>query len=70
MPMRLRDFARFLKEHGVRIEHASRHYVARRGEGRAYAIPAHKGMDTELPDVYLKGCCKHFGIDPNAWKKR
>lgn len=64
MPMRLGEFAQWLKSHGVTIEPARRHFMARRGEGRGYTIPAHNGMKSQIPDVYLKQCCKHFGIDP------
>jgi len=29
---------------------------------RPYPIPAHGGENSEVPDVYAKGCCRHFKI--------
>lgn len=64
MPMRLRDFGQWLKEHDIEIEPAKRHWCARKAGYGMYPLPAHNGPKTELPDKYLKGACKHFGIDP------
>jgi hypothetical protein len=63
--MRLQQLKKWLREYDVTIETASRHFMARRGDGRGYTIPAHNGLKTEVPDKYLKALCKHFGIDPS-----
>ena len=65
MPMRLRNFVDWLKDYGVTVEPASRHFAARREGYSVYPIPAHNGLKTEIPNKYLKGCCKHFEIDPS-----
>lgn len=66
MPMRLREFESFLRGEGVTIDDAdgTSHHMARREGCRPYPIPAHNGRKSEIPNVYLKKCCKHFGIDP------
>ena len=30
----------------------------------------HNGMKTEIPDEYIRGICRAFGIDLDEFKKR
>jgi hypothetical protein len=66
MPMRLSKLGQWLKQHNIVIAPASKHFAARKDGFPVYPIPAHNGLKTEIPDKYLKGLCKHFGIDPKT----
>jgi hypothetical protein len=64
MPMRLSTLAERLKEYGIRIGPAGKHFAARRADDEGmYAIPAHNGLKTEIDNRYIKGLCKHFNLD-------
>ena len=66
MPMRLANFAQWLKAQSVTVTPASRHFVAGKDGYPVYPIQARNAMKTEIPNKYLKGLCKHFGIDPKT----
>lgn len=66
MPMRLRDFGQWLKAYDIIIEPAGRHWCARKDGFGMFPLAAHNGPKSEIPDVYLKKACKHFGIDPKT----
>jgi predicted RNA binding protein YcfA (HicA-like mRNA interferase family) len=66
MPMRLGKLRKRLKEHGVRVESPKKgsHFKARRNTDEGvYVITAHNADKSEIPDLYINGVCKHFGID-------
>ena len=65
MPTRLTALARHLQQHGITVQRPRKgsHWKALRPGDRAYTLPSHNGAKTELDDKYVKGCCKHFGID-------
>lgn len=64
MPGRLRDIKRALEARGVTVSEPSSgsHWWASYGSG-GYSIPAHNGLKTEIPDVYIRGLCRAFAID-------
>lgn len=66
MPMRLRDLEHWLKQHEITVTPGGKHFHARKEGFGMYPIPAHNGAKTEIPNKYLKGLCKHFGIDPKT----
>ncbi len=65
MPARLREVAAILRTFGVDVcDTGGRHnYKATKPGFRAYPIPAHRGWHSEIPDVYIRGACRHLGID-------
>jgi hypothetical protein len=46
------------------------HWLAKKAGFRTYPIPAHNGEKTEIPDVYIRGFCRNFGIDREEFKAR
>jgi hypothetical protein len=38
-------------------------------DGKMYPIPAYNGLKTEIPDKYIAGMCRAFGLDPAEFKK-
>ncbi len=70
MPARLRDIVRVLASFGVTVAPGARHFHARNAQGLFFAVPAHNGLKTEIPDVYLRAICRTFGIDFAELKKR
>lgn len=71
MPARARDLARALESFGVVLEkpRSGSHWIARLG-AVAYPIPLHNGLKTEVPDVYVRGACRAFGLDEGELRKR
>jgi hypothetical protein len=65
MPARLRDLARALASFGIDVDmpSAGSHWKARKEGFGVYPIPAHNGPKSEIGDVYLRGVCRHFGIE-------
>ena len=74
MPARLRDLARVLRELGIAVEEPTggSHWKARRldGTGRPYPLAAHNGPRSEITEPYLRGVCKHFGLDLAELRKK
>lgn len=72
MPMRLGDLADRLKSHGVKLERPSSgsHWKFVGPGGRTYPVPAHNGLRTELPDVYVRGAHRAFGIAYSKGEKK
>ena len=68
MPLRLNKLAKALRRSGVSVEKpkGGSHWKAKRDDVGTYSIPAHNGMKTEIPDVYVKKCCVFFGLDYDA----
>jgi hypothetical protein len=64
VPARLRDIQRALGAHGIRVEEprGGSHWKATDGR-LSYPIPAHNGLKEEIPDKYVRGLCRAFGID-------
>ncbi len=71
MPARLRDLMRIAAHFEVVIEPPAggSHYKARRPGCRVYPIPAHNGERTQIPDEYIRGLCRNFGIDYAEMKR-
>jgi hypothetical protein len=61
---------RALAEFGITVVPGTRHFHARNAKGELYTLPAHKGLKSEIDDVYLRGVCRTFGIDLAELKKR
>lgn len=72
MPARLGAVARVLAEMGL-VACARRkgsHCIFRSPGGVTYPIPAHNGFKSEIPDVYIRGACRAFGLDYDDVKKK
>ena len=68
MPARLRKLAKALRKHGVRLEKprsGGSHWRAVLGS-KMYPIPAHNGLKTEIPDIYISGVCRNLGLDEDS----
>lgn len=65
MPPRLRDLKRALEAFGllVHMPTSGSHWHVE-GPGGIYPIPSHNGLKGEISDVYVRGVCRKFGIDP------
>jgi hypothetical protein len=63
---RLCDLARAARRLGVTITTPSSgsHWKAEKAGCRPYTLPCHNGERTELDSKYVKGFCRHFGIEP------
>ena len=74
MPARLRALCEVLRDFGVQGVSRTKgsHCIFHRpsGKGRPYPVPAHNGMKTEIPDVYIRGICRAFGLDYEGVKRR
>lgn len=46
------------------------HWKAYRSDGRMYPLPSHNGPKGELPDEYLRGLARHFGISNEELMRR
>ena len=70
MPARIRDIKRALSARSIAVEEPSSgsHWKATNGQ-TTYPIPAPNGLKTEVSDVYVKGLCRAFGIDYQAFKR-
>ena len=44
-------------------------YRLRKAGARLYTIPAHRGLQTEINDIYIRAMCRNFGIDVEAFKR-
>lgn len=65
MPERLGKLAKKVRPYGVLLEKpkSGSHYKFVR-DGVRYPISAHNGLKTEIPDLYIRGLCRTFDIDP------
>jgi predicted RNA binding protein YcfA (HicA-like mRNA interferase family) len=74
MPARLRALCEALKHYGIQgvTRTKGSHHIFHNpsGKGRPYPIPAHNGLRTEIPDEYIRGLCRAFGIDYEELRKR
>lgn len=71
MPGRAGDIIREVQEYGVSIDSGTKHLYKLTAPGlRCYTLPAHNGSKSELDDKYIKGLCKHFGIDYAEFKAK
>lgn len=71
MPARLSDIKRALLRFDVElVDGSGKHPFKAVYPGvRAYPIPAHNGLRTEITDLYIRGLCRNFGIDLEEFKK-
>ena len=72
MPARLRDLARALRQFDVEVEkpRSGSHWKARGhrdGQPVTYPIPAHNADHTEIGDEYVRGVCRAYGIELEAF---
>jgi hypothetical protein len=66
VPCRLRDLRKRAGDYGVELvaDGKGPHpWKFKRTGDRNYPIPAHKGLNTEVPDEYVRGLCRNFNID-------
>lgn len=65
MPARLRKIALAVGDYKIDIEKPSggSHWLCKKPGFRPYTIPSHKGLNTMVGDEYIRGLCRHFGID-------
>lgn len=72
MPARLSRIIAAAAHFGVGVSRPNRgsHWLAKKAGFRTYPIPAHNGEKTEIPDVYIRGFCRNFGIDREEFKAR
>lgn len=74
MPARLRSLCEVLRGYGIQGVSRTKgsHHIFHHpsGKGRPYPIPAHNGMKTEIPDVYIRGICRAFALDYEQVKRR
>ena len=70
MPARLNKISKAFATLGIVTEKPKKgsHWKLRRPGTRVYTIPAHRGPKTEIDDKYIDGACKHFGIEPAAFR--
>lgn len=66
MPERLGKLAKRLKKFGVILESptSGSHFKFVKGP-KKYPISAHNGLKSEISDVYVRGVCRCFDIDPS-----
>jgi hypothetical protein len=72
VPARLRDIERAAKLFGLEVLPPSggHPWKARRpSDGKTYPVPAHNGLKTEIPNVYIRGLCKAFDLDEAQFRK-
>lgn len=71
MPGRAGDIAREVAKLGVTVGAGTKHFYKLSAPGlRCYTLPAHNGDKTELDDKYIKGLCKHFGLNYADFKAK
>lgn len=72
MPARLRDLLAALQDFGIDHEMPKKgsHWKLRRAGSRPYPLTAHNGLRSEIPDEYIQGACRHFGIERELLLKR
>lgn len=66
MPPRLREVKGAIQRMaGFRIEEPSKgsHWKIYGPDRKMYPIPVHNGLKTEIPDSYIRGLCRTFGLD-------
>ena len=70
MPARLSDIKRAVERLGCEVLRPSSgsHWRIRRG-GTTYPIPAHRGLHTEIPDIYIRKLCAALQLDEDALRK-
>lgn len=70
MPARLREIVRAARKRGAIIEepNSGSHWKAIVA-GRTYPIPAGNGLKSEISDVYIRGLCRAFEWDLEAFKR-
>lgn len=63
MPTRLRKLKKNAKKLGAVLEdpNGGSHYKFRREDGRMYPVPAHNGLKSEIPDVYIRRLAVFLG---------
>ncbi|MCC6649433.1 MAG: type II toxin-antitoxin system HicA family toxin [Polyangiaceae bacterium] len=64
MAVRLRDLTRALATFGISVAPGKgSHQKFLRPPARNYPVPAPNGDKSEISDQYVKGVCRHFGLD-------
>ena len=72
MAKRLANIKKRAADYGVDLVKPRRgsHWKFRRAKDGSYPVPAHNGLRTEIDDVYIRGLCNHFGIDPAEFAEK
>lgn len=68
MPARLKDLRRVMADFGLGLDRPSSgsHWKWQRQGSRPYTVPADNALKTEITDNYIKGMCRHFGIEHSS----
>lgn len=71
MGARLSDVKRALGKFGVTVSEPKKgsHWKATAAGKPSYPLTAHNGLKSEITDVYIKGVCRNFDIDYDAFVK-
>jgi hypothetical protein len=72
MPARLREIIQICAQYfeiSVTKPKKGSHWKATRKGCRPYPITAHNGERTEIPDEYIRGLCRNFGIEYDEMKR-
>ena len=72
MPARLNKIIAVAAEYGVTITTPSSgaHWKAKKAGCRTFPISAHNGARSEIPDEYIRGMCRCFGIDYKEFRAK
>lgn len=72
MPARLRRIIAVAEQYGVTVEppKGGSHWKAKKPGFRTYPIPAHRGDETMIGDVYIRGSRRNFAIDRDEFLAR
>lgn len=74
MPARFWAIRRALREYPhLKMEERrgkGSHIVIRDQMGRSYPLSLHKGENSELSDVYVRGLCRAFALDYEEFRKK
>lgn len=72
VPPRLRDLERAARAFGLQLEEprSGSHWKFVNGAGGMYPVPAHNARNSEVPDQYVRGLCRYFGIDPVELRRK
>lgn len=73
MPARLAKLRKALRAFGCDVEQPRRgsHWRAYNADrSLMYPIPAHNGLKSEIPDIYIRGVCNTFALDLEEFKRK
>lgn len=71
MPARLRAIKKAIESMvGYSVDEPSKgsHWKIIAPSGKTYPVPAYNGLKTEIPDVYIRGLCRAFGLNEKEFR--